>query len=151
MLSVTPDEVEFTLKALPIGKATSPDGVSNRLLHEIAREVSLPVTSLFNYSLNCGVVPDCFKESHVCPILKGGGPAIAFNYRPVSLLSNLDKSLERLIFKHIYNHFPENNIITFFQSGFISGDSTVNQLTYLYKTFCQALDSGKEVRAVFAT
>ena len=28
-------------------------------------------------------------------------------------------------------------------------DSTVNQLTYLYNTFCQALDAGKEVRAVF--
>ena len=35
------------------------------------------------------------------------------------------------------------------QSGFIPGDSTVNQLTYLYNTFCQALDSGKEVRVVF--
>ena len=29
------------------------------------------------------------------------------------------------------------------------GDSTVNQLTYLYNTICQALDQGKEVRAVF--
>ena len=35
------------------------------------------------------------------------------------------------------------------QSGFIPGDSTVNQLTFLYNTFCQALDSGKEFRAVF--
>ena len=29
------------------------------------------------------------------------------------------------------------------------GDSTVNQLTDLYNTFCQALDEGKEVRAIF--
>ena len=29
------------------------------------------------------------------------------------------------------------------------GDSTVNQLTFLYDTFCHALDSGKEVRVVF--
>ncbi|MCG8078294.1 MAG: hypothetical protein JAY75_18895, partial [Candidatus Thiodiazotropha taylori] len=148
-LSVTPEEVEITLKALPVGKATGPDEISNRMLHEIATEISLPVASLFNYSLNCGVVPDCFKESHVCPILKGGDPAMASNYRPISLLSNLEKSLERLVFKHLYNHFRDNNIITAFQSGFISGDSTVNQLTYLYNTFCQALDSGKEVRAVF--
>ena len=27
----------------------------------------------------------------------------------------------------------------------------VNQLTYLYDTFCLALDSGKEARAVFVT
>ena len=35
------------------------------------------------------------------------------------------------------------------QSGFIPGDSTVNQLTFLYHIFCEALDAGKEVRAVF--
>ena len=29
------------------------------------------------------------------------------------------------------------------------GDSTVNQLIDIYKTFCKALDGGKEVRAVF--
>ena len=64
------------------------------------------------------------------------------NYRPISLLSNLDKAFERLIFKYVYNHFLENNILTSFQSGFRSGDSTVNQLSYLYNTFCQALDAG---------
>ena len=29
------------------------------------------------------------------------------------------------------------------------GDSTVNQLTYLYNTFCHALYTGKEVHVVF--
>ena len=43
----------------------------------------------------------------------------------------------------------DNNILTSLQSGFISGDSTVNQLTYLCNIICQALDHGKEVRAVF--
>ena len=32
--------------------------------------------------------------------------------------------------------------------GFRRRDSTVNQLSYLYNTFCQALDAGKEVRAI---
>ena len=35
------------------------------------------------------------------------------------------------------------------QSGFIPGDSTVNQLAYLYHMFTEALDAGKEVRTVF--
>ena len=51
--------------------------------------------------------------------------------------------VEFRVFKHIYNHFRENSIITLFQSGFTPGDPTVNQLIYLYNTFCQALDSGK--------
>ena len=43
-LSLTPDEVDTTLKDLPIGKATGPDEISNRLLKEISREKSVPLT-----------------------------------------------------------------------------------------------------------
>ena len=89
--------------------------------------------------------------AHVTPVPKGGDLSVVSNNTPISLLSNLDKTLERLVFKHLYNHLRENNIITSFQSGFTPGDSTVNQLTYLYNTFCQALDSGKEVRLYSVT
>ena len=64
-------------------------------------------------------------------------------------LNSESKLFERLVFKYLYNHLRDNNLLSSLQSGFIPGDSTVNQLTYLYNTFCQALDSGKEVRAVF--
>ena len=50
---------------------------------------------------------------------------------------------------YIYNHLHDNNILMPYQSGFTTGDSTTNQLTYLYNTFSEALDSGKEVRVVF--
>ena len=36
-----------------------------------------------------------------------------------------------------------------FQSGFIPGDSTTDQLLHIYHTFCEAVDNGKEVRVVF--
>ena len=51
--------------------------------------------------------------------------------------------------EHLYNHLRDNNVLSYLQSGFIQGDSTVNQLIFLYNTFCQALDIGKEVRVVF--
>ena len=124
-------------------------GVSNRILSALANELSIPISHFFNQSLNQEDVPDCFKESHVSPVPKGGDPSELSNYRPISLLSNLEKCLERAVFKYLYNHFRDNNILTSFQSGFIPGDSTVNQLSYLYNTFCQAIDDGKEVRVVF--
>ena len=71
------------------------------------------------------------------------------NYRPVSLLCTSEKAFERTVFKNIYNHFQDNKILTPLQTGFIPGDSTVNQLAYLYDSFSQALDFGKEVRVVF--
>ena len=121
------------------------------MLNEISRETSLHVQliAFFNYSLSTGEVPDSFKESHVVLYQKGGDSSDISNHRSISLLSNIDKALQRLVFKYLYNHFRGNNIITSFQSGFTPGDATVNQFIYLYNTFCHALDSGKEVQVVF--
>ena len=137
------------LKTLPVAKASGPDGLSYRVLRELSKELSVPYCSLFNQSLRMGIVPSSYKEANVCPVPKTGDLSLVSNYRPISLLNSEDKVLERLVFKHLFNHLRDNNLLSSLQSGFLPGDSTVNQLTYLYNTFCQALDSGKEVRAVF--
>ena len=86
---------------------------------------------------------------NVCSVFKKDYPSLQSNYRPITLLNSEDKVFEKLVFKYLYNHLHDNNILSLLQSGFIPGDSTVNQLTYLYNTFCHALDSGKEVHVVF--
>ena len=87
----------------------------------------------------------------MCPVSKGGDVSSLSNNRPIFFLTsnNIDKTFERIVFKHLYNHFHDNDILTPLQSGFIPGDSTVIQLTFLYNTFCKAHDSGKEVRVIF--
>ncbi|MES9991692.1 MAG: reverse transcriptase domain-containing protein, partial [Candidatus Thiodiazotropha sp.] len=146
---LSPIEVESILKTLTIGKASGPNALNNRVLREIASELSSPFCSLFNQSLRTGIVPISYKEANVCPVPKSGDLSKVSNHRPISLLNSEAKVFEKLIFKYLFNHFRDNNLLTSLQSGFIPGDSTVNQLTYLYNTFCEALDGGKEVRAVF--
>ena len=53
---------------------------------------------LYYQSLHAGKVPDSFKQANVRPVHKGGDPSEISNYRPISLLSNLDKAFERPIF-----------------------------------------------------
>ena len=140
------------LKTLPVGKAVGPDGISIRILCELASELFTPLASLFNQSVHQGEVPIGFEIAHVCPVPEGGGDASdVCNYRPILLLSNLDKAFEKLVFKRLFNPLRNNNLLTSFQCGFIPGDSTTNEPTFLYNTFCLALDAGKEVRAVFVT
>ena len=146
---LTPLEVESILKTLKPGKASGPNGLSNRVLKELSNELSSPFCSLFNQSLHSGVFPASYKDAHVSPVPKKGDLSIISNHRPISLLNSEGKVFERLVFKHLFNHLQNNNILSSLQSGFIPGDSTVNQLAYLYHTFCEALDAGKEVRAVF--
>ena len=57
--------------------------------------------------------------------------------------------MEKIIHKHMFNYFNDHSIITCLQSGIVPGDSTVNQLVYIYNTFFKDLDNGLEVRAVF--
>ena len=91
------------------------------------------------------------KKQAYALFIKKDDYSLVSNHRPISLLNSEDKVFERLIFQHLYmyNHLRDNSVLSSLQSGFIQGDSTVNQLTFLYNTFRQALDMGKEVTVVF--
>ena len=148
-ISTSPSEVASTLKSLQLGKATGPDAINNRILKELATPLSFPLSDLFNFSLATGKVPQMWKEANVTPIFKKEDPSVVFNYRPISLLSAVGKVLEKIVHKHLFNFVRDHELLSALQSGFIPGDSTVNQLIDIYNTFCKSLDEGKEVRAVF--
>ena len=137
------------LKSLDISKATGPDEISTRLLKEAAPSIYKPLTKLFNLSLSQKQFPSIWKEAHVTPLHKKGEENLCNNYRPISLLSCTGKIMERVIFKHVFNFFRDNLVISANQSGFMPGDSTVNQLLSLYHEFSLAVDQQKEVRIVF--
>ena len=148
-IAFDPQEVEEILRTLKTDKASGPDGLSNRILKELSHELSSPLCSLFNKSLSLGKFPSPYKDANVSPVHKKGDLSLVSNYRPISLLNSVAKLFEKLVFKYLYNHLQDNNMLSSLQSGFIPGDSTVNQLAYLYHIFTEALDAGKEVRTVF--
>ena len=59
------------------------------------------------------------------------------------------RSWKKIVHKQLFNFVCDHELLSALQSGFIPGDSTVNQLIDIYNTFCKSLDEGKEVRAVF--
>ena len=94
-ISIHPQEVEDVLKTLKTGKAAGPDSIDNRLLKELARPLSVPLTDLFNSSLAKGKVPNLWKQANVTPVFKKNDPSDLSNYRPISLLNTLAKVLEK--------------------------------------------------------
>ena len=118
---LTPLEVESVLKTLTAGKASGSNGPNNRILKELSSDLAFPFCSLFNQSLEAGNLPVSYKEANVCPILKKGDLSVVSNRRPISLLIAEIKVFERLIFKYLHNHLHDNNLLSSFQSGFISG------------------------------
>ena len=78
--------------------------------------------------------------------MKKGDKSDTNSYRPVSILPCASKILECLVFKNVFYYFLNNTLKTPHQSGFASGDGTINQLTYLYYVFAEALDQRKNVQ-----
>ena len=96
---------------------------------------------LFNKSLQTSVYPTSWKSAIIMPLYKKGPKELSSNYRPISLLSSVGKLMERLIYKHIYNHFISKNLIYEKQSGFLTGHSTVYQLIDIFHQICQGIDT----------
>ena len=73
-----------------------------------------------------GIIPAPFKTATVKPLLKK--PALESadiqNYRPVSLLSFLSKTLERAVYNQLSSYLSENDLLDPHQSGFRTGHLT---------------------------
>ena len=119
-------------------KATGTDQVHNRLLIAASSIIAEPLTILFNRSLSKSKFPANWNVSHVSPLHKKEPKEFCNNYRPISLLSFIGKVFEKCIHKHVFNVL-QYKIITQSQSGFIPGDSTVNQLICIYNDLCLSL------------
>ena len=55
-----------------------------------------------------------WKTAFVLPLFKSGDKQRTSNYKPIALLSTTGNVFERVIFKHIFNHFLDNNLLGFF-------------------------------------
>ncbi|XP_075304653.1 uncharacterized protein LOC142366593 [Odontesthes bonariensis] len=106
------------------------DPVPSPLLHSAAPDLLPYLTHLINTSLTSGSFPSAFRTARVTPLLKKPAldPSEIKNYRPVSLLPFLSKTLERAVFKQLSSYLHQNNLLDPYQSGFKVGHSTETAL-----------------------
>ena len=71
------------------------------------------------------------------------------NYRPISLLSNIDKIYEKILYKRLHNFLSHHKILNPQQFGFRKSHSTSHTLLSITQKLYDALDSGKFAYAVF--
>ena len=89
--------VEFKKNLLEKKKCPGPDEISLRILKITVDSTSKALNLIFNRSLLHREIPADCKSANVVPILKKGSKGYTNNYRPVSLISIVDKLLERII------------------------------------------------------
>ena len=69
-ITLTPEEVALCLYNLDISEASSPDGISARILKECTHQIAPSICDLFNHSLYTGCLPFHWKSADVAPIHK---------------------------------------------------------------------------------
>ena len=89
-----------------------------------------------------GVFPSMLKIAKVVPVFKKDSKLGYSNYRPTSLLSNVEEILEKLTYKTLYTFLSNNNIIYNLQFGFRQQHSTSHALITITENIRNTLDGG---------
>ena len=133
-LFATPEIIAKKIKKIKDNKSPGVDGIPTQLLKEIVEQISTPLASLFNLSLEEGIVPSELKEANITPLLKKGSRNKPENYRSVNLTSFVCKLLETLIKDHMVEFLVKHKLINTSQHGFLKARPCLtNILCFLKK------------------
>lgn len=88
----------------------------------------------FNFCIQYSYFPTSFKRAKIIPVPKKGKDLrSASSYRPISLLSSIDKIFEKIILQRLNSFVTENEVINSGQFGFRSEHSTTHQIKRVLK------------------
>ena len=144
-----PDEISTIISSFKLNKSTGPNSIPNFILSRLHHKLSIPLAMLANMSFESGSCPLKLKIAKVIPIHKKGSELLVDNYRPISLLSNINKVFEKLVYKRLYNFLSNQNSFFELQFGFRAKHSTSHALISLTEKIREALDNKKHVCGIF--
>ncbi len=94
-------------------------------------------------------VPEKSKIAKSIPIHKKKEKYCADNYRPISLLSTINKIMEKLMYKRLIIFLNKNKILYEYQFGFRENYSTSMALIEIVDNILKDLEAGKYVAGIY--
>ena len=111
--------------------------------------ILLALSHIFNLSLSQGKFIDCFKLATVCPVPKKSHSNNINNYRPISLLSNFSKILEKIMCNRLTSFLDKHNFFYCKQFGFRKNYSTSHAVSALIEKVTEAFKLHETTLGVF--
>lgn len=124
------------------------NGFSMKFLQFFADPLSIPLTHIFNLSIEHGTFPDRLKISRTIPIFKSGDKTDPNNFRGVSIADGFGKIFEKAMSVKLLNFLENNNFFYKNQFGFRAKFSTNQCVLAILNFISKSLDSKKFVLAV---
>ena len=109
-----------------------------------------PLSILINLSFEKAFYFGNMKIAKVLPVYKDKGNILdTSNYRPISLLSNINKIIEKLLYERLYSFLTLHNVIYINKNGFRKNHSTIHALISLTEDIRNAIDNNNVACGIF--
>ena len=147
---VSKSEILKIISSLNHTKSTGDCSIPRQVFDSVPDTLAEILQLLINLTFETGIFPSTLKTVKVIPIFKNkGSNQDVNNYRPISLLSNVDKIIEKLVYSRLISFLDLHNILSNRQFGFRKKHSTKLALISLTEEIRRSLDSGKFSCGVF--
>ncbi|GBP10396.1 Probable RNA-directed DNA polymerase from transposon BS [Eumeta japonica] len=147
---VSLSEVQTLVKSLNTRKAPGLDGISNKAIKCFSIPLLSLLVAIFNACLKNCYFPPAWKEAEVIGIHKPGKPRdLPASYRPISLLSGLDKIFEKILKTRLSDHLLGKGLIIDEQFGFCPAHSCPQQVLRLVEYVSEGFETERSTVAVF--
>ena len=144
------NKVKSATKELQNKKATGVNSIPSKILKNNKDVLSKPLCDLINLAFVSGTFPQQLKTAIIIiPVYKVGDPLDCTNYRPISLLSNLGKLIEKLIHSRINIFLVNHKFFYKNQFGFRKKQSSDHALITITEKIRNALDNNQYICGVF--
>ncbi|KAM7303245.1 reverse transcriptase family protein [Ixodes scapularis] len=144
-----PPGIVKIIENLKLSSASGVDEINAKFLKNTKMYSSIILSSLFQQSLDHGVLPEDWKVGKVVPIHKAGDRFSPFNYRPISLTSVPCKIMEHIISSQLSRFLECNSFFSPFQHGFRKSFSCDTQLLVFTHNLHSALERGSQTDCIF--
>ena len=128
-------------------KTCNLDPIPTKVVKQSIGVLATPITNIINTSLSSGVFPTALKKGLIHPLIKKPNLdcELFSNYRPVTNIAFLSKTLERVVAAQTINYLVCNGLLAKFQSAYRSFHSTETALLRVFNDIFTAIDSHNEV------
>ena len=118
--------------------------MTSTFIKNSAEGLIMPITKLFNTSMESGIIPSDWKYANVTPVFKKGSKQDCGNYRPISLTCQMSKLMKRIIKDELMKFLEVNNIMRNSQHGFRNRKSCLTNLLEFNQKLRYKIDKGEQ-------
>lgn len=147
---ITEEEFKYAINKMKSGISPGPDGFTAEMIARVVASSRQSLKNIFNQCVKKGHFPNIWKEGRLVLIKKPMKPEhMPSSYRPICVISELAKILERIIVYRINKHLAESGFdLCKDQYGFRRNCSTVDAILEFKARVKDALSKGWTVIAV---